>query len=68
MAQVAVIGVPDERRGEKVKAFIVLKAEYEDKVTEQEFLDWSQDKMAAYKTPVKSNFAVIYRWVEAESY
>jgi long-chain acyl-CoA synthetase len=56
VAQVAVIGVPDQRRGEKVKAFIVLKSEYEDKVTEQEFLDWSQDKMAAYKRPREVEF------------
>ncbi|UOR10558.1 AMP-binding protein [Halobacillus amylolyticus] len=49
--QSAVIGVPDEVRGESVKAFIVLKPSIAGKVTEQEMIDWAKDKMAAYKYP-----------------
>jgi len=56
VAQVAIIGVPDQKRGEKVKAFIVLKPEYKKKVNEQELLEWSKDKMAVYKRPREVGF------------
>ncbi len=49
--QAACIPVPDPKRGETVKAFIVLKPEFEGKITEQELIDWAKDKMAAYKYP-----------------
>jgi len=49
--QAACIPVPDAKRGETVKAFIVLKPEFAGKITEQELIDWSKDKMAAYKYP-----------------
>ncbi len=49
--QVCVIGVPDERRGETVKAFIVPKEQIDVNVTEQEIIDWAKDHMAAYKYP-----------------
>lgn len=49
--QAAVIGVPDDVRGESVKAFIVLKSEYRDKTTQEEIVDWSRHNMAAYKYP-----------------
>jgi acyl-CoA synthetase (AMP-forming)/AMP-acid ligase II len=49
--EAAVIGVPDPYRGESPKAFVILKDEYEGKVTEKELLDWSKDNMAAYKRP-----------------
>lgn len=46
---VAVIGVPDPRHGEEVKAYIVLK---EGKTTtEKEIIEWSKKQMAAYKYP-----------------
>jgi len=51
VAQSAVIGVPDEKRGESVKAFIVLRPEYVGRVTEQEIIDWSREHMASYKYP-----------------
>ena len=49
--QVAVIGVPDPVRGESIKAFIVPKPEYKDKITEEEIISWSREKMAVYKYP-----------------
>ena len=49
--EVGVVGVPDEYRGETVKAFIVLKEEYKGKVTEGEIIQFCKDKMAAYKAP-----------------
>lgn len=47
--QVAVVGVPDERMGERGMAFIILK---EGKTSsEKEILDFCKDKIANYKIP-----------------
>jgi long-chain acyl-CoA synthetase len=46
---VAVIAVPDERLGEEVKAYIVLKAGAE--ITEQEMIEWCKTQFAANKYP-----------------
>lgn len=37
--------------GENVKAFVVLRPEYEGKVTEEDIIQWSREQMAAYKYP-----------------
>jgi acyl-CoA synthetase (AMP-forming)/AMP-acid ligase II len=47
IAQVAVIGVPDDRMGEVCKAVIVLK----EAATEQDLITWSREKMAGFKIP-----------------
>ena len=47
----AVIGVPDDKAGEEIKAFIALKPESRGKVSEQDIIDWAKDNMAAYKYP-----------------
>ncbi|MGQ9723173.1 MAG: AMP-binding protein [Candidatus Jordarchaeum sp.] len=49
--EVGVVGVPDEYRGETVKAVIVLKPDYKGKVSEEDIIKWSKEKMAAYKYP-----------------
>jgi long-chain acyl-CoA synthetase len=46
---VAVIGVPHDKMGEEVKAYVVLKAEAE--MTEEEFIEWCKTQFAANKYP-----------------
>lgn len=45
----AVVGVPDDRLGEEIKAFVVCKPGAT--VTAEALIEWSRDKMAAYKYP-----------------
>jgi long-chain acyl-CoA synthetase len=47
--EVSVAGVPDAKRGETVKAWVVRKPDVA--VTEQEIIDWSKGELAAYKYP-----------------
>jgi fatty-acyl-CoA synthase len=49
--QACVIGVPDDRRGETVKAFVVLQEKEKGNVTEQDIIEWAKKNMAAYKYP-----------------
>ncbi len=49
IAQVAVIGVPDERMGEVGMAFVVLRPGAE--TTADEIIAWSREQMANYKVP-----------------
>jgi len=46
---VAIVGVPDEKMGEEIKAFIVLNKGA--RVSEKEILEWAKSKMALYKYP-----------------
>lgn len=56
IAQVAVIGMADKVRGESVKAFIVLKPNYRGKLDEKDLIEWSKNKMAAFKYPREIEF------------
>jgi fatty-acyl-CoA synthase len=49
--EACVIAARDERRGETVKAVIVLRASHVGQVSEQQIVDWSRENMAAYKAP-----------------
>ncbi|MGW2516904.1 FadD3 family acyl-CoA ligase [Streptomyces sp. NPDC001617] len=52
VAQVAVIGVPDERMGQVGKAFVVRHGP----VTEAELISWSREHMAGFKVPRSVEF------------
>lgn len=49
--EVCVIASPDPKRGETVKAVVVLKPGLRGQVTEQDIADWARGQMAAYKSP-----------------
>ena len=49
--EVAVVGVPDDYRGESPKAFVALKENFMGKATEEEIINWCRENMASYKRP-----------------
>jgi fatty-acyl-CoA synthase len=49
--EVCVIGARDERRGETVKALVVLRPGELGRVAERDIVEWSHAHMAAYKAP-----------------
>ena len=56
VAEAAVIGVPDEKVGERIKAFVVLKNEYRGKVSQDDILSFLKDNLAPYKLPKEIEF------------
>ncbi|MDA4114372.1 MAG: long-chain fatty acid--CoA ligase, partial [Thaumarchaeota archaeon] len=49
--EAAVVGFPDEYRGESVRAFIILRPESDGKVSEKEIIDFCRDRIANFKAP-----------------
>ncbi|WP_226354346.1 AMP-binding protein [Pseudonocardia sp. ICBG601] len=47
----AVVGVPDARRGETVKAVVAFRPGIVDPPTPEQLIAWSKERMAAYKYP-----------------
>lgn len=54
--QAVAVGVPDEKRGESVRAFIVLEENLDSPVTEDDIIQWAKENMAAYKYPRSVRF------------
>jgi long-chain acyl-CoA synthetase len=54
VVEAGVIGVPDEYRGETVKAFVVLREGTT--ATEQEIIDYCREHLAKYKVPTAVEF------------
>ena len=52
---VAVVGIPDERLGEEVKAYVVRKAGAA-AASEEEVLGWCRERLAAFKCPRSVEF------------
>jgi fatty-acyl-CoA synthase len=49
--EACVIAARDARRGETVKALVVLRPEWQGRIDEQTLINWCHDNMAAYKAP-----------------
>jgi long-chain acyl-CoA synthetase len=54
--EAAVVGMPDDYRGEAVHAYVVLKPESKGKVTEAEIIQFCRTNLATYKAPRKVTF------------
>ncbi|WP_341227983.1 long-chain fatty acid--CoA ligase [uncultured Arcticibacterium sp.] len=54
VSMVAVIGIPNERRGEEIRACVVLKPGQT--ISEEDLIAWTKERIAAYKYPREVRF------------
>ena len=54
VAEVAVAGIPDEYRGETVKAWVVLK--HGEIMKESDLQNWCRERLAPFKVPTQIEF------------
>ena len=54
--EVAIVSAPDQRRGETVKAYVVLQDAAKGKVAGDDIIAWCRQHMAAYKVPRQVEF------------
>ncbi len=52
----AVAGLPDSHTGEAVKAWVVLKPDWQGRVTEEDLRSWCKENMSSYKVPKHIEF------------
>lgn len=74
--EACIIGIPDNKRGETVKAVICLKPEFKGTLTAEDLIAWCRQRMAVYKAPhyvafvdelEKSNTGkILWRAIEAQ--
>ena len=57
--EAGVVSAPDPNIGETIKAYIALKPEYQGNITEKDIIEWSKEKLAAYKYPRQVEFVTI---------
>ena len=51
VAEICIVSMPDERRGETVKALVVVHDSHRGTLSAQELSDWCRANMASYKCP-----------------
>jgi fatty-acyl-CoA synthase len=49
--EACVIGIPDAKSGEAVKALVALKPDFQGRITPEELVAWCREQMAVYKAP-----------------
>jgi long-chain acyl-CoA synthetase len=54
--EAGVVSAPDPNIGETIKAYIALKPEYKEKITEKDIIEWAKERLAAYKYPRQVEF------------
>jgi fatty-acyl-CoA synthase len=54
--EACIVAAPDAKRGETVKALLVLKPGFRGQVSAQDIIDWSRQHMAVYKAPCLVEF------------